>query len=251
MLAVENLYKSYSDHQVLKNVNFTVSQGEVVVIIGPSGCGKSTLLRIIHGMESPDSGQVYLMNQAVHQKGQMYSSKEIRRCMGMVFQHFNLFSHLTVLENVTLGPLKVKGIHAKEAQGKAIELLEKVNLADKTLNYPWELSGGQKQRVAIARALAMDPVLIMFDEPTSALDPEMIKEVLDVMKELAEEGITMIVVTHEMGFARQVADQVIFMEDGEIIESGTPEYFFEEPSNKRTRTFLNNILDYRILEQHK
>lgn len=245
MLVVERLSKSFGDNKVIRGVDFKVSRGDVLVLLGPSGCGKSTLLRLINGIEKPDSGQVYLQGQPVHRRGELYSSKAIRKQIGMVFQHFNLFSHLTVLDNVTLGPLKVNALPPEEAESRARVLLDKVGLGRKTGQYPWELSGGQKQRVAIARAMAMDPELIMFDEPTSALDPEMIKEVLDVMKGLAEEGTTMIVVTHEMGFARQVADRVLFMEDGLIIEEGTPEHFFSAPETERALQFLRTILDYR------
>jgi len=242
VLVVEDVHKSFGDLEVLKGISFRVDPGEVLVIIGPSGCGKSTLLRCINGIERVDRGQVYLEGKPVHRKGQLYSPSSIRQQIGMVFQHFELFNHLTALGNVALGPIRVRGLSRQEAEERGRELLARVGLADKADQYPAELSGGQKQRVAIARAMAMDPKVIMFDEPTSALDPEMIKEVLDVMKDLAREGVTMIVVTHEMGFAREVADQIIFMDDGRIIERGSPEHFFNNAQHPRTREFLSKIL---------
>ena len=240
MIDVKNLHKAYGDHEVLKGVNEHIEKGEKVVVIGPSGSGKSTFLRCLNLLEEPTSGEIIF-------EGQNITSKQtdinlVRRRMGMVFQQFNLFPHLTVKENIKLAPVKLKIMSDEEADKRALELLARVGLPDKADSYPAQLSGGQQQRIAIARALAMNPDVMLFDEPTSALDPEMVQEVLDVMIELAQEDITMICVTHEMGFARQVADRVIFMEDGRILEEGTPEHFFDNPENPRCREFLSKIL---------
>lgn len=240
MIDVKNLHKAFGDHEVLKGVNEHIEKGEKVVVIGPSGSGKSTFLRCLNLLEEPTSGEIIF-------EGQNITSKQtdinlVRRRMGMVFQQFNLFPHLTVRENIKLAPVKLKVMTDEEADKRALELLARVGLPDKADSYPAQLSGGQQQRIAIARALAMNPDVMLFDEPTSALDPEMVQEVLDVMIELAQEDITMICVTHEMGFARQVADRVIFMEDGRILEEGTPEHFFDNPENPRCREFLSKIL---------
>lgn len=240
MIHVKNLSKSFSELQVLKNVSLDVSPGEVIVIIGPSGSGKSTLLRCLNYLETPTSGEIIIAGQKVG-----HSSKEIinlRSKLGMVFQRFNLFPHMTALNNVIEGPLTVKKISKEAALKKGESLLEKVGLGDKFSAYPSQLSGGQQQRVAIARALAMEPEIMLFDEPTSALDPELVGEVLAVMKELAKEGMTMVVVTHEMSFAREVADRVIFMDQGEILEDGSPEEIFTNPRNQRTKEFLRRML---------
>jgi ABC-type polar amino acid transport system ATPase subunit len=240
VIEVKDLHKSFGSLEVLKGINGRVDKGEVVVIIGPSGSGKSTFLRCLNLLERPTRGEVYiegknLMDPAIN-------INKLRQDVGMVFQHFNLFPHKTVLENVTLAPVKVKKENPKEAEEKAMELLNRVGLADKARSFPSQLSGGQKQRVAIARALAMNPKVMLFDEPTSALDPEMIKEVLDVMKDLAKDGMTMVVVTHEMGFAREVADRVMFMDEGRILEEGSPEEIYNSPQNLRTKEFLSKIL---------
>ncbi|MGI6149048.1 MAG: amino acid ABC transporter ATP-binding protein [Firmicutes bacterium] len=239
MIEVRNLYKSFGKLEVLRGVSLTVSRGEVVVIIGPSGSGKSTFLRCLNYLETPTSGQILLDGVEVDPKKNL---RQVRQEMGMVFQNFNLFPHMKVLENVTLAPRKVLGIEPQEAERKARALLGKVGLADKADSFPDELSGGQRQRVAIARALAMEPQVMLFDEPTSALDPEMIGEVLDVMKQLAQEGRTMLVVTHEMGFAREVGDRVIFMDEGLIVEEGPPQEVFSHPKQARTQEFLSKIL---------
>lgn len=238
MIKATNIHKHFNDLHAVKGVDLTVKDGEVLCIIGPSGSGKSTLLRCLNMLEKPDSGTVEVDGAEVTEA----NLREMRTKMAMVFQNFNLFSHLSVLENITVAPVNVKGIEKSEADKKAKELLKLVGLEDKAGAYPRNLSGGQKQRVAIARALAMDPDIILFDEPTSALDPEMVGEVLDVMKKLAEEGMTMLVVTHEMGFAREVADDVIFMADGEIVERGTAEQIFEHPAHERTQSFLKKVL---------
>lgn len=240
MIEVANIHKHFGKIEVLKGVSLTVHEGEVVVIIGPSGSGKSTLLRCINFLEKSQKGQIYVDGNVIEHKEKVIN--KMRQNVGMVFQHFNLFPHMTVLQNVIEGPVQVKGMSKNEAIGLAEEILVKVGLEDKKDVYPAMLSGGQKQRVAIARSLAMKPEVILFDEPTSALDPELVGEVLSVMKELAEEGMTMIVVTHEMGFAREVADRVIFMDDGIIIEEGLPEDIFNAPENERTRAFLSKIL---------
>ncbi|WP_167629133.1 amino acid ABC transporter ATP-binding protein [Listeria valentina] len=240
MINVLNLHKHYGKNEVLKGIDLEIDAGEVVVVIGPSGSGKSTLLRCLNLLEQPSSGHVVFEENDLLAKGT--NINKLRQRMGMVFQAFNLFPHKTVLENLTLAPTKVKGESEKEASKKAMELLEKVGLAEKASSYPANLSGGQQQRVAIARALAMNPDVMLFDEPTSALDPEMVGEVLNVMKGLAKEGMTMVVVTHEMGFAREVADRVVFMDAGVIQEEGTPDEVFGNPKNDRTKDFLGKVL---------
>lgn len=240
MIKVEQVEKSFGDHKVLKGVSVTVNRGEVIVILGPSGSGKSTLLRTINGLETIDRGRIIVDGISVHESKQ--NTYQVRQHTGMVFQQFNLFNHKTVLENITMGPIKVKNVPQAEAEATARALLKKVGLPEKECAYPSQLSGGQQQRVAIARSLAMGPAVMLFDEPTSALDPELIKEVLDVMRALALEGMTMIVVTHEMGFAREVADRVVFMDDGNIIEEASAEEFFSNPQNERTKLFLARIL---------
>ena len=238
MIEIKKLYKSYGDNEVLKGIDQTVSEAEVLCIVGPSGSGKSTMLRCINLLEVPTSGEVYIDGELVTSQ----NINEIRTKMGMVFQNFNLFPHMTVLENVTCAPINVKGVSNADAEAKAMELLTRVGLDNKANAYPRSLSGGQQQRVAIARALAMNPEIMLFDEPTSALDPEMVGEVLDVMKDLAKEGLAMIVVTHEMGFAKEVADKVIFMDEGVIVEQGTPEEVLVNPSEERTKNFLSKVL---------
>ena len=238
MIEIKKLYKSYGDNEVLKGIDQTVSEAEVLCIVGPSGSGKSTMLRCINLLEIPTSGEVYIDGELVTSQ----NINEIRTKMGMVCQNFNLFPHMTVLENVTCAPINVKGVSNADAEAKAMELLTRVGLDNKANAYPRSLSGGQQQRVAIARALAMDPEIMLFDEPTSALDPEMVGEVLDVMKDLAKEGLAMIVVTHEMGFAKEVADKVIFMDEGVIVEQGTPEEVLVNPSEERTKNFLSKVL---------
>ena len=238
MIEIKKLYKSYGDNEVLKGIDQTVSEAEVLCIVGPSGSGKSTMLRCINLLEIPTSGEVYIDGELVTSQ----NINEIRTKMGMVFQNFNLFPHMTVLENVTCAPINVKGVSNADAEAKAMELLTRVGLDNKANAYPRSLSGGQQQRVAIARALAMDPEIMLFDEPTSALDPEMVGEVGDVMKDLAKEGLAMIVVTHEMGFAKEVADKVIFMDEGVIVEQGTPEEVLVNPSEERTKNFLSKVL---------
>lgn len=242
IISVKDLVKEYNHGEVvaLDHCDLDVKKGEVVAIIGPSGSGKSTLLRSLNLLEEPTAGEIYF-------EGVELSSKKVdinrhRQKMGMVFQHFNLFPHKTVLENIMMAPVTLKLKTQQEAQAQAVKLLERVGLADKKDEYPNMLSGGQKQRIAIVRALAMEPEVMLFDEPTSALDPEMVGEVLDVMRELAGEGMTMIVVTHEMGFAREVADRVIFMADGSIVEAGAPQQIFDEPKEERTRNFLSKVL---------
>ena len=238
MIEIKKLYKSYGNNEVLRGIDQTVSESEVLCIVGPSGSGKSTMLRCINLLEVPTSGEVFIDGELVTNQ----NINEIRTKMGMVFQNFNLFPHMTVLENVTCAPINVKGVSKAEAEAKAMELLTRVGLDNKASTYPRSLSGGQQQRVAIARALAMDPEIMLFDEPTSALDPEMVGEVLDVMKDLAKEGLAMIVVTHEMGFAKEVADKVIFMDEGVIVEQGTPEEVLVNPSEERTKNFLSKVL---------
>ncbi|MCH3954326.1 MAG: amino acid ABC transporter ATP-binding protein [Eubacterium sp.] len=237
MLEIKNLKKLYGDLEVLKGINQVINDKEVLCIIGPSGGGKSTLLRCLNHLEEPTEGEIYIDGELITEE----NLTNVRERMGMVFQSFNLFPHMTVLENVTVGPIHVKGKSQEEAEKHAKELLEMVGLSDKINAKPRALSGGQQQRVAIARALAMDPEIMLFDEPTSALDPEMVGEVLDVMKKLASEGMTMVVVTHEMGFAKEVADKVIFIDQGVIAEEGTPEQIFEHPQNERTRSFVHAI----------
>lgn len=240
MIHVEGLCKSFGDNNVLNGVDIDIHKGEVLVIIGPSGCGKSTFLRCLNMLEKPTSGRIYL--DGVDMTDPKVNINKQRQKMMMVFQHFNLFPHKTILQNLTIAPIKLKKISKAEAEEKAMAILERVGLADKAYSYPSQLSGGQKQRVAISRALAMDPEIILFDEPTSALDPEMVGEVLDVMKELASSGITMLCVTHEMGFAREVASKIIFFDKGVIAESGTPDDVFSNPKNPRLKDFLSKIL---------
>jgi len=239
ILRIENLHKKFKDTEVLKGLSLTVEEGEAVVIIGPSGTGKSTLLRCINRLEEPDAGDIFLEDIKV-EPGKTNLTR-IRQQIGMVFQDFNLFNHLTAIDNVAIGPIKVKKMDREKALELARRELERVGLVDKADNYPAELSGGQKQRVAIARALAMDPKIMLFDEPTSALDPELIGEVLEVMKELALDGMTMIVVSHEMGFAREAADRIVFLEDGVVSEMGSPEKIFSNPEKERTREFISMI----------
>ncbi|MDK0571229.1 amino acid ABC transporter ATP-binding protein [Clostridium perfringens] len=240
MINVRNLYKSFGKNEVLKDINETIKKGEVVVIIGPSGSGKSTFLRCLNLLEEPTSGVINFEGEDITNKN--VDINKIREKMGMVFQQFNLFPHKTVMENLTIGPTKIKNISNGEAIKKGSELLEKVGLLDKKNVHPNSLSGGQKQRIAIARALAMEPDVMLFDEPTSALDPEMVGEVLGVMKSLAKDGMTMVVVTHEMGFAKEVGDRILFMDEGRIIEEGTPEEIFQNPKNSRTKDFLSKVL---------
>jgi general L-amino acid transport system ATP-binding protein len=240
MIEVQDVDKFFGDFQALHDINMTVGRQEVVVVIGPSGSGKSTLIRCINRLEEHDRGTILV--DGVELSDDIKAIQEIRRETGMVFQQFNLFPHLTVLDNITLAPRQVRKMPKSEAEDLGMELLEKVKIPEQAHKFPGQLSGGQQQRVAIARSLAMKPKVMLFDEPTSALDPEMIKEVLDTMKELAETGMTMICVTHEMGFAREVADRVVFMSDGEIVEVGTPEHFFTNPREERTRLFLSQIL---------
>lgn len=241
MINVENLSKNFGDLKVLKNISTTINKGEIISIIGPSGSGKSTFLRCINKLEEPTEGHIYIDGMDLMDKNT--DINKIRERVGMVFQHFNLFPNMTVLENLTLSPIMVKKESKEEAEKYASYLLEKVGLSDKASSYPTQLSGGQKQRIAIARALAMKPEVILFDEPTSALDPEMIKEVLDVMRDLAKEGMTMLIVTHEMGFARNVGNRILFMDNGEIIEDCSPRNFFENPTNDRIKDFLNKVLN--------
>ncbi|MEA3431840.1 MAG: amino acid ABC transporter ATP-binding protein [candidate division WOR-3 bacterium] len=238
VLEVKNIKKSYGKERVLDGVSFSLNKGEAKVIVGPSGTGKSTLLRCINYLTEPDDGEVYLEAKKI---GEAISKNEARTRIGFVFQHFNLYKHLTALRNVTLALEKVGGMSKKRAKDKGLWELERVGLADQANKYPGELSGGQQQRVGIARALSMSPVLVLFDEPTSALDPELIGEVLEVMKELAEENLTMLVVTHEMGFAQSVASEIFFMENGRIVESGPPTDLIHNPREKRTKEFLRNI----------
>ena len=240
MINIKNLKKNFGKNEVLKGIDLEVKTGEVVVIIGPSGSGKSTFLRCLNLLEQPTEGSIEFEGKNLLEKNA--NINELRQKMGMVFQSFNLFPHKTVVENLTISPLKVKGQNPEEAKKNALELLNKVGLSDKSDSFPVQLSGGQQQRVAIARALAMGPDVMLFDEPTSALDPEMVGEVLAVMKNLAEGGMTMVVVTHEMGFAREVADRVIFMDDGVIVEQGKPRDIFSNPQHARTQDFLSKVL---------
>ena len=240
MIETKDLKISFGELKVLKGITQTIKQGEKVVIIGPSGSGKSTFLRCLNLLETPDSGSILFEGNDITSKNADINL--VRRQMGMVFQHFNLFPHLTVLKNITLAPVKLKLLSQNQANEKAMELLERIGLSDKANVYPSTLSGGQKQRIAIVRSLAMSPKVMLFDEPTSALDPEMAGEVLSVMKELAKGGMTMVVVTHEMGFAREVADRVVFMEDGIVAEEGTPSQIFDSPKSERLKKFLNCIL---------
>ncbi|MBD8027786.1 amino acid ABC transporter ATP-binding protein [Ureibacillus sp. Re31] len=240
MIKVDNLHKTYGKLEVLKGINYEVHEKEVVCVIGPSGSGKSTFLRCINLLEEITDGAIYINGVMVNDP--KTNINEIRTEVGMVFQQFNLFPHMTVIENITMAPMLIRKMGKKDGENLALELLDKVGLKEKAYNYPEQLSGGQQQRVAIARALAMKPKVMLFDEPTSALDPEMVKEVLDVMKQLAVEGMTMVVVTHEMGFAREVADRVVFMDGGYIVEQGNPEQLFHHPQNERTKAFLGKVL---------
>jgi putative glutamine transport system ATP-binding protein len=242
MILFQQVNKYFGNFHVLKDMNLKVKKGEVVVVIGPSGSGKSTMLRCINRLETITDGEIIVDGVKVHDKKTNINA--LRKQIGMVFQHFNLYPHKTVLQNITLAPMKVLGQSKVEAEKTAMYYLEKVGIAEKAQAYPSQLSGGQQQRVAIARGLAMKPKIMLFDEPTSALDPEMIGEVLDVMKTLAKEGMTMLVVTHEMGFAREVADRIIFMDDGKIIEEGQPAEFFSNPKEERTKEFLIRILNH-------
>jgi polar amino acid transport system ATP-binding protein len=242
MIKIEHLSKKFGDLVVLKDISTEIKTGEVVTIIGPSGTGKSTLLRCLNLLEVPSGGSIYINGEDILDK--KTNVAKIRQKMNMVFQSFNLFSHLSVMENLTLGPIKLQGISEQEAQSKALELLRLVGLAEKADSYPDELSGGQQQRVAIARCLAMEPDIILFDEPTSALDPTMIREVLSVIRRLAKEGMTMAIVTHEMDFARDVSNRVLYMDEGLIYEEGSPEQIFEHPQKEKTRAFINRILSY-------
>jgi polar amino acid transport system ATP-binding protein len=243
----KNVYKNFSELEVLKGIDLTVSEGEVVCVIGPSGSGKSTFLRCLNNLEEVSDGEIIIGDHTITDK--KMNINKVRENIGMVFQSFNLFAHLTVRKNITLAPVDLKKFNKEEADQKAVELLRRVGLEDKIDCYPHELSGGQQQRVAIARALAMEPDVMLFDEPTSALDPEMIGEVLQVMKQLASDGMTMIVVTHEMGFARDVADRVIFMADGLIVEEGPPNELFVNPKEPRTKEFLRSILQNRTVAE--
>ncbi len=240
MIKVNNLHKSFGKLDVLNGIDEHIKTGEVVVVIGPSGSGKSTFLRCLNLLEKPNQGEIYVDDELIN--APKVDVNKVRQKMGMVFQHFNLFPHLTVMENITLAPVKLKKMTKEQALAKGEELLKIVGLSDKANAYPVQLSGGQKQRIAIARSLAMEPEIMLFDEPTSALDPEMVGEVLDVMKSLAESGMTMVVVTHEMGFAREVATRVVFMDGGVVMESGTPEEIFDRPQNERTKLFLSKVL---------
>ena len=241
MIKIEGLYKSYGKLDVLKGITTEVKKGDIIAIIGPSGGGKSTFLRCINKLEEPTKGHIYVSGEDIVSDD--VDINKIRQRVGMVFQHFNLFPHKTVLENITMAPMKLKSVSKEDAEKKAYELLDKVGLKSKADVYPNQLSGGQKQRIAIARALAMEPEVMLFDEPTSALDPEMIKEVLDVMRDLAHEGMTMLIVTHELGFAKNVANRVFFMDKGIILEDTTPEKLFNSPEHERTKEFLNKVLN--------
>ncbi len=240
MIQVNNLHKSFGETEVLKGITTNIEKGEVVVVIGPSGSGKSTFLRCLNMLEKATSGEIYVDGVHVNAKG--VDVNLVRQKMGMVFQHFNLFPHLKIIDNITLAPVTLGKMTKEDAEKKAMELLDRVGLADKAQSYPVQLSGGQKQRVAIARALAMEPEIMLFDEPTSALDPEMVGEVLQVMRDLAKEGMTMIIVSHEMGFAKEVASRVLFIDNGNILEDGTPEKVFTNPDHERAQSFLSKIL---------
>lgn len=247
LLKVEHLHKSYEDNGILKGIDLTVHRGEVVVIIGPSGCGKSTLLRCLNGLEPIQEGRITLKGEPVD--GRSKNIAAIRQKIGMVFQNYELFPHKTILQNITLAPMKVQKRQRQEAEDEARQMLERVGLADKADSYPGQLSGGQKQRVAIVRALCMHPEIMLFDEVTAALDPEMVREVLDVMLELAKSGSTMVIVTHEMSFARAVADRVLFIDAGEIVEEGEPEEFFTNPKTERAKRFLHTFEFDRVREK--
>ncbi|MCM1214186.1 MAG: amino acid ABC transporter ATP-binding protein [Lachnospiraceae bacterium] len=240
MIIVKELYKQFEDNQVLKGINYHIHQGEKIVVIGPSGSGKSTFLRCLNLLETPTSGEVWFDGQKINDP--KVDIDEVRRHMGMVFQHFNLFNNLTIMNNITLAPVKLKLMSPEEAGENALKLLQRVGLAEKADAYPSSLSGGQKQRIAIVRSLAMNPKVMLFDEPTSALDPEMVGEVLEVMRELADSGMTMVVVTHEMGFAREVGTKVLFMDGGNIVEENTPAEFFNNPQSPRLQEFLSKVL---------
>ena len=240
MIDVKNLHKYFGSLEVLKGIDCHIDKGECVCVIGPSGSGKSTFLRCLNLLETPTKGDIVIDDMHLTEKN--FDVDTMRKRVGMVFQYFNLFPHLTILENVTLAPIRHKMMTEEQAKEKAMELLNRVGVGDKADNYPAQLSGGQKQRVAIARSLALSPEVMLFDEPTSALDPEMVGEVLEVMKQLAKEGMTMVVVTHEMGFAREVANRVFFMDGGGILEEGTPEQIFDHPQEERTKTFLSKVL---------
>ena len=240
MIDVKNLEKKFGDHVVLKDINEHIEKGEKVVIIGPSGSGKSTFLRCLNLLETPTAGEIWIENEQIN--APKVNVNKLRQKMGMVFQHFNLFPHLTVKKNITLAPVKLGLMSQEQADKRAMELLERIGLPGKADEYPNMLSGGQKQRIAIVRALAMNPEVMLFDEPTSALDPEMVGEVLEVMKELARDGMTMVVVTHEMGFAREVGTRVLFMDEGNILEQNSPEEFFDNPKNPRLKDFLSKVL---------
>ena len=240
MITIKGLEKHFGQHEVLKGIDETIEKGEVVVVIGPSGSGKSTFLRCLNLLETPTSGTITFKSTEITDK--KINIDKIREKMGMVFQQFNLFPHKTVLDNITLSPINVQGLSKEDAEKKAMALLEKVGLKDKAKAYPSSLSGGQKQRIAIARALAMEPEVMLFDEPTSALDPEMVGEVLNVMKDLAKEGMTMVIVTHEMRFAKEVGDRIFFIDGGNIVEKGTPKEVFENPKHPRTKDFLSKVL---------
>ncbi len=240
MIKVKNLHKKFEDLEVLCGIDEHITQGEVVVVIGPSGSGKSTFLRCLNLLEKATAGEIYVDDELI--TAPKVNVNRVRQKMGMVFQQFNLFPHLTIMDNITLAPVLLKKMTKEEAVKRGLELLERVNLGEKANAYPAQLSGGQKQRVAIARALAMDPEIMLFDEPTSALDPEMVGEVLDVMKDLAKSGMTMVIVTHEMGFAREVASRVLFIDQGVVMESGTPDEIFNHPQNERTKNFLSKVL---------
>lgn len=240
MIKVKNLHKQFGDLRVLEGIDEHIEKGEVVVVIGPSGSGKSTFLRCLNLLEEVTDGEIYVDDELI--TAPKVDVNRVRQKMGMVFQHFNLFPHLTIMGNITLAPVLLKKMTKEEAQKRGMELLTMVGLAEKADAYPAQLSGGQKQRVAIARALAMDPEIMLFDEPTSALDPEMVGEVLEVMRDLAKSGMTMVIVTHEMGFAREVASRVLFMDQGVVMEQGTPEEIFSDPKNERTKLFLSKVL---------
>ncbi|MBQ4258764.1 MAG: amino acid ABC transporter ATP-binding protein [Lachnospiraceae bacterium] len=240
MIDVKNLYKKFDDLEVLKGVSYHINPGEKIVIVGPSGSGKSTFLRCLNLLETPTAGEIVFDGEVITDP--KTDINQVRRHMGMVFQHFNLFNNLTILQNITLAPVKLKIMTEEEAKEKAMQLLERVGLVDKADAYPSSLSGGQKQRIAIVRSLAMNPKVMLFDEPTSALDPEMVGEVLEVMKELADAGMTMVVVTHEMGFAKEVGTKVLFMDEGQIVEENTPEEFFSNPQSERLQEFLSKVL---------
>ena len=242
MIKINDLHKSFGSNEVLKGISKEIKKGEVVAIIGPSGSGKSTFLRCINLLETPNKGDIYIEGQNLTDKKTNIDG--VRQKVGMVFQHFNLFPHKTVLENLTLAPMRLRGKSPSEAKEKAMELLGKVGLANKANEYPNRLSGGQKQRIAIARALAMEPHVMLFDEPTSALDPEMVREVLDVMRNLVAEGMTMLIVTHEMGFAKNVANRVFFMDQGTVLEDANPKELFENPKHDRTKEFLDKVLNH-------